>query len=288
MNLRPITSLLLAACTAVLLAQTHPVQVTPLEIPLWSTPLQGISGPQPSMGVFCPLAAEAKDMTIVIVPGGGYGIISPYDRTLAEFFRSEGYPAVVIDYRVLPNRYPAALADVLRAIRLVKAAGHQWGLPTDKIVLLGESAGGQLAAIAATQPNFYRDPHDDLAATISARPDFLVLLYPVITTAGAWRHPSVDKWLGAEATDAFRSSLSPELHVTHSAPPAILFHAADDPIVPWKESLNFAAAYWTAGAPAELHIFPHGGHGHAFAYSPAISETWRSLLLLWLAAQDRN
>lgn len=259
--------------------------VAPMKVPLWPVQLQ-LAGAQPQLEIYRPLAAQSKDITVLIVPGGGYGIISPYDRVLAEFFRSEGYPAAIVDYRTLPSHYPAALADVMRAVRMVRAHGKSWNLPVDRIALLGESAGGQLAAITATQPDFYRDPNDDLAATISAKPDLLVLLYPLVSAVSPTRHGSVDRWLGTYATDRFRASISPELHVSGDAPPTILFHAADDPIVSWQNSLDLAEAYWRVGASAELHVFPHGGHGHEFAYSSAISETWRSLLLRWLEAHE--
>jgi acetyl esterase/lipase len=223
----------------------------------------------------------------VILPGGGYGSLSPYERLYAEFFRSLGYGAAVVDYRVGPNPYPAAYADGLRALRLVRRHGAEWGLASRRIVLLGASAGGHLAALVATRPDFYRDPQDELAGQVSARPDGLILLYPVISAVAPYRHAaSFSHWFGPEASEALRSAVSPELHVTRDNPPAIIFHAADDPVVPVENSLVFARACWRAGVPAELHVFPRGGHGFRFAYDAEVSPRWRDLVRQWLEIQQ--
>jgi acetyl esterase/lipase len=275
--------LLLAFMLSVYAAAQNAVRITevePLRMQLWAADNGA------SMDVFRPLAPISMDTLILIVPGGGFVSLSPYDRLLAEFFRQEGYPAAVVNYRVLPARYTESVADVMRAIRLLRTQGTAWGITVNRIAVLGESAGGMLAAITATQPALVVDSQDGLASTVSARPDLLILLSPVISAVAANRYHGVDKWIGADATQALRERITPELHVPANAPPAILFHAADDPVVPYEGTLDLARAYWKAGAPAELHLFPSGGHGHAFYDSPAISQAWRQQILLWLSLQS--
>jgi acetyl esterase/lipase len=261
--------------------------VEPEIIPLWpdDSPNNPAGGPRPTLEIYRTFApARPADATIVILPGGGYRFLSPYEKIMAEYFRGLGYTTVVVNYRVMPNRYPAALADALRAIRLVRARVGEWHLPVKHLALLGGSAGGHLAALVSTNGESYRDPHDDLAGRISARPDRLILLYPTISTEASYRHPVIDQWLGPDANDELRRQTSPDKHVDRLAPPTIIFHAADDTIAVPDNSLAFAQACHAAGVPVELHLFPHGGHGRVFAYDAGNSPRWRALLQDWLSA----
>lgn len=262
--------------------------VAPRVVELWpdGSPNNPPGGPRPTMEIYAPFVPEhAQPATIVICPGGGYSGLSPYERLFAEFFRGLGYTAVVVNYRVAPNRHPAPFADATRAIRLLRANAKEWKIPADRLALMGGSAGGHLAALVGTRPDFYRDPADDLAATVPARPDRLILAYPVISGVTGGAPPrSFERLLGADAPEELRKTLSPERHVSAATPPVFVFHAADDPLVGVEHSLLFARACWSAGVPAELHVFPRGGHGRLFAYAADVSPRWRSLLQDWLAA----
>lgn len=240
------------------------------------------------MEIYAPFVpSNSQSAVVVILPGGGYGSLSPYERLFAEYFRGLGYTAVVVNYRVAPNRHPAPFSDAVRAIRLLRKNAKEWGVPAERLVLMGGSAGGHLAALVATRPDLHVDPSDDLAATVSARPDRLILAYPVISAVppAPWGADtqSFKRLLPEDAPDALRREVSADLHVTRSNPPVFLFHAADDPVASVENSIAFARACWSAGVPAELHVFPRGGHGRAFAYAANTSARWRALVQEWLS-----
>lgn len=258
----------------------------PRVVPLWpaGSANNPPDGPTPMLEIFSPVVpAHAQPATIVILPGGGFAGLSPYERRFGEYFAALGYPTVVVSYRVAPHRYPASFADAARAIRLVRKHGKEWQLSSNRIVLLGGSAGGHLAAMIATQPDLYRDPDDDLAGMLSARPDRLILLYPVVTAIEPFAYASFERLLGPNATDELKAQVSPERHVTASTPATLLIHAADDPVVNVQNSVFFAEACWRAKVPAELHVYPRGGHGKQFAYDAEMSPLWRDVVQLWLA-----
>ncbi len=260
----------------------------PQVVALWpdGSPNNSADGPRPTMEIFLPFApAHAIAATIVICPGGGYAGLSRFERLFAEYFRGLGYTAVVVNYRVAPHRFPAAYADATRAIRLLRTHAAEWRVPAGRIALMGGSAGGHLAALVATRPDFHLDAADELAGKVSARPDRLILAYPVISAVKECAHcQSFERLLGPSPPDSLRQQVSPELHVTAQTPPAFIFHAADDPLVPVENSLVFARACWAEKVPAELHVFPRGGHGRLFAYAADVSPRWRALLQEWLAA----
>ena len=256
-------------------------------VPLWAdgSPNNPAEGARPMLEIFSPFdPAHAIAATIVILPGGGYGGLSPYERLFAEYFRGLGYTAAVVTYRVAPHRYPAAYADATRAIRLLRANAKEWNVPAQRLALMGGSAGGHLAALVATRPDLYRDSEDDLTTTIPARPDRLILAYPVISAVTDPHRRSFDRLLGSDAPEELRQQVSPELHVSAATPACFVFHAADDTQVPVAHSILFARACWDAKVPAELHVFPRGGHGRLFAYAADVSPRWRALLEQWLNA----
>lgn len=270
------------------LAASPPSATEVRSIPLWPEGSHNnpAAGRRPSMEIYRPFSPEHSiPATIVILPGGGYSSLSAFERLFAEYFRGLGYTAVVVNYRVAPNRYPAPYADAARAIRLLRARGSEWGVPAQNLALMGGSAGGHLAALVTTQPKIYRDPDDEYAETVSIVPDRLILAYPVISAVKECAHcQTFERLLGPNPPAELRRRLSPELHVSAQTPPVFLFHAADDPLVPVENSIVFAQACWAQKVPAELHVFPRGGHGRLFAYAADVSPRWRALLQEWLAA----
>jgi acetyl esterase/lipase len=280
------TTLAMIACVISSLASGAESASDPRVVPLW--PAGSANNPRdaqpPLLEIFYPVVpARAQPVTMVILPGGGFAGLSPYERRFGEYFAALGYPTVVVSYRVAPHRHPASFADAARAIRLLRKHGTEWKLPVQRIALLGGSAGGHLAAMIATQPDLYRDPDDDLAASISARPDRLILLYPVITAIEPFAYASFERLLGPDATDELKARVSPERHVSPNTPATLLIHAADDPVVNVQNSVVFAEACWRAKVPAELHVYPRGGHGKQFAYDAEMSPLWRDVVQRWLA-----
>lgn len=254
----------------------------PVRVPLWDN-----AGDVPFLEIFPALLSPAAiDATVILFPGGGYAGLSPYDGApLAEFFRALGLGTAVVHYRVAPARFPDPYHDATRAIRLVRCHGGAWRLPARRIILMGLSAGGHLAALAATAPDLSIHPDDDLKDAVPANSDGLILGYPVIRTASGFGHSSIDRLLGPDAPEEERRKISPELLVTPSTPPAFLFHAADDDVVNAANSIAFAQACWSSGVRAHLHLFPRGGHGYRFFQDPAIGLPIRDLLRHWIASE---
>lgn len=221
---------------------------------------------------------------VLVCPGGGYCCRADHEGTpFAELFQKAGMASGVIHYRVSPNRHPAPFADVARAIRLVRKNAKEWGVDPNRIGLMGFSAGGHLASTVGVQPNLWLDPNDDLAKKFSARPDRLILGYPVISFIHRSHGGSCQNLFGEDVCDAARLQLSNELHVNKDTPPTFLFHTANDSVVPVPNSLRFAEACSNFGVPHELHVFEDGPHGVGLALDRPKLRIWTELLLAWLS-----
>jgi len=146
---------------------------------------------------------------------------------------------------------------------------------------MGFSPGGHLAATVATRPDLYHAPNDEFVGQHSARPDRVILCYPVISLVLNPHQGSIEALLGKNATADQRRQLSAELHVTADTPPAFLFHTADDPVVPVEHSYLFASACARHKAPVEAHIYPHGRHGVGLATDAPVLRQWPALLVHW-------
>lgn len=222
---------------------------------------------------------------VLVCPGGGYHIRANHEGApFAELFGLLGMCAGVINYRVSPNRHPAPFADVARAIRYVRANADTLGVDPGRIALMGFSAGGHLASTVGIQPNLWVDPEDDLSKTVSARPDRLILGYPVVSAVSGGHNGSFVNLLGEEPSkdDAVRRQLSNELHVGKDAPPAFIFHTANDNVVPVPNALRLALAYAEAGVSCELHVFKEGVHGVGLAMHIPKLRSWTELMTEWM------
>lgn len=241
---------------------------------------------QPSITPFLPPAGKSNGTAIVIFPGGGYQHLA-FDKEgadVARWLNGLGVSAFVVTYRLGPRyQHPAMLHDAQRAVRLVRAGAERWGLNAQRVGVMGFSAGGHMAATAGThfEPGAPMNP--DAIERVSSRPDFMVLLYPVITMDDHWaHHGSRVNLLGGSPSDALVHLMSNETQVTAQTPPAFIVATTDDATVPVRNSVMFYDALEAAKVPAELHIFESGRHGFGLAPADPVLSTWLSLCEAWM------
>jgi acetyl esterase/lipase len=245
----------------------------------------------PTLTILSPRQGAENGSAVVILPGGGYARLAGdlEGREVADWFTARGFRAFVLAYRLASNGYllPVPLLDARRAIQTVRARAADYHIAPNRIVLIGFSAGGHLAALAATQPV----PGDPAAADpverASSRPDYLVLGYPwlgAITTDTS--HLSYCKLFNVMSTcDQLRAAYTPQLFVSSSTPPTFIYHTFTDKTVPVEQSLDFYEALVRAGVPAEMHIFANGPHGTGLGKGDPALDKWPALLENWLRAQ---
>jgi len=246
----------------------------------------------PTIEVYLPAKQIATGKAVVIFPGGGYGILA-YDwegTDFAKWLNSQGIAGIVVKYRLpksasLTDPKEVPLMDAQRAIRLVRQNASSWNIDPSKVGIMGFSAGGHLASTLSTQYSHTVDRTMDAVDALSARPDFSVLVYPVITFVNPAIHSgSMKALLGDNDTDDLKRRFSAELNVTSETPPTFLVHAGDDTGVPVENSLLYYAALRAKGVSASLHVYPKGGHGFAFGMGKGPVENWRDVLLDWMKA----
>lgn len=255
-------------------------------LPLWperSGLNQDYQG-QSQFSVFPPPEKGRTGKAVIVCPGGGYAHLADHEADcVAELLTGRGHVAFVLRYRVSPHRFPEPQVDAGRAVRVVRNRANEWGVDPNAIGLMGFSAGGHLVSCVGTQPELCQDDQDDLVGQFSARPDFMILGYPVISLLPPYAHEgSAENLLGPNPSTDMRRRLSSELHVTPETSQAFIFHTADDPAVPVENSLAFAAACRANHVPVELHVFPHGPHGVGMAKENPRLRVWSDLLLAWL------
>lgn len=298
---KPVLTLIVALMTAFAYAQVQ-------TLPLWegTPPLQTSMDLQeevrqegiirianvqiPTIEVYLPAKQIATGQAVVIFPGGGYGILA-YDwegTDFAKWLNSQGIAGIVVKYRLpisksLADPKEVPLLDAQRAIRLVRQNAAAWNIDPAKVGVMGFSAGGHLASTLSTQYNHEVERPKDAVDALSARPDFSILAYPVISFRDAAVHSGSRKNLvGENASQELMDRFSGELNVNAETPPTFLVHAQDDKGVPIENSLLYYTALHKNGVKASLHIYPTGGHGFAFGLGKGSVETWRDVLLAWM------
>lgn len=221
---------------------------------------------QPTLEVYLPAKDKASGAAIVICPGGGYAFLS-YDHEgteIAKAFNEIGVAAFVLKYRlpsdaIMKDKSIGPLQDAQMAIKTVREGAAKWNLNPQKIGIIGFSAGGSLAALTGSH---FDNAKISNTNNTSLRPDFMVLLYPVISMTDSLTHKgSHDNLLGSTPTSEQISYFSNEVNVTPNTPPTMLVHAEDDNVVNVKNSLYYYQALLKNKVPAELIIYPKGGHG---------------------------
>jgi acetyl esterase/lipase len=264
--------------------------VGPIEL-LWPKGAPGAVGEEerdrPSLSVYLAAAEKANGAAVVVCPGGGYGALAKghEGHDVAVWLNERGVSAFVLGYRLAPRyRHPAPMLDVQRALRTVRARAEEWKVDPQRIGVWGFSAGGHLASTAVTHFDEGRADAEDPVERAGCRPDFGILIYPVIALDRPYTHQGSKKnLLGDRAGDAaLVEDLSCEKRVTEKTPPCFLMHTSGDTGVPPENSIDFYLALRKAKVPAELHIYERGPHGFGLAPRDPVLSTWPERLHQWL------
>lgn len=280
----PVGCILLASA---LFAQTPN---TPKADLLWPDGAPGALGTQdedrPTLAPYLVPQGRGAGSAVIVCPGGGYEHLS-MDKEgdqIARWLNSIGVAAFVLKYRLGPKyRHPAELGDAQRAIRIVRQKASEYRVLPDRIGIMGFSAGGHLASTAGTHFETVNANAADPIDRLGSRPDFLVLVYPVISFTTPYTHRgSLRALLGDNPDPKLVESLSNELQVTAQTPPTFLFHTTTDTTVPPENSVLFYLALRKAGVPAEMHIYERGPHGVGLAQTDEALSSWPSRLAGWM------
>ena len=249
----------------------------------------------PWLSVFLPKTDADARTAVIICPGGGYAFEAETKEgvDVAKRLNADGIAAFVLKYRLPHGEAPAAdqlpmpQQDMLRAIQLVRSRAAEWKLDPKRIGVMGFSAGGHLAATAATMYDEANElPVHDAISKQSARPDFAVLLYAVISMEPNVGHTgSRNNLIGKTADATLSRRFSTDEHVTANTPPLFIAQAKDDKTVPFHNAELMNAAAEKAGVPHEFISFDHGGHGFGLGDN-ADTKTWFPKCLEWLRKQD--
>jgi acetyl esterase/lipase len=245
----------------------------------------------PTLTIFDPQPGHDNGSAVIVLPGGAYMNLAANleGRQIADWFTARGFRAFILSYRLPHNGYllPIPLLDAQRAIQTVRGRARDYFIAPNRIVLIGFSAGGHLAALAATQFVPGNPDADDPIERASSRPDYLVLGYPWIGAISSdTSHLSYCQEFNLmDQCEALRAKYSPDLFVTKDMPPTFWFHTFNDQTVPVEQGLRFYEALVKAGVPAEAHIFANGSHGSGLGKGDAALDQWPNLLEIWLRAQ---
>lgn len=242
---------------------------------------------QPTLTVF--KAAKPNGSAVIICPGGGYSIlaIEKEGYKVAQRFQQIGVTAFVLKYRlpndlIMENKSFGPLQDAQQAIYLVRKQASQWGIAPNRIGIMGFSAGGHLASSLCTH---YTDSKINNKEQISLRPDFSILIYPVINFDSLSHRGSVNKLLGTHPEPKQQLYFSSEFQVGAQTPPAFLVHANNDKTVVPQNSIRYNEALVSNGIAAELHLYQAGGHGFGL-YNKSTSDDWFERLSNWLKSNQ--
>ena len=238
----------------------------------------------PTITVFQPLTEKANGTAIIIFPGGGYQVLltKREGSDIAKAFNQNGITAFVVKYRlpddsVMINKSIGPLQDAQQAIRFVRSNAAQWNLDPSKIGVMGFSAGGHLAASASTLFKKTLIPNPD---HVSVRPDFSILINPVISFSKKLGHPlTIQNLLGKNPSSLQRKHFSNELNIDDQTPPAMLIHAVKDTVVVVENSLQYFEALRRRKIQTSIHVYANGEHGLLTA--PSFDE-WFGRCLFWL------
>jgi acetyl esterase/lipase len=243
---------------------------------------------EPTLNFFLANNNDSKNAAVIICPGGGYSLLSheKEGNKVAEWFNSIGVSAFVLKYRlpsdvIMIDKTTGPLQDAQEAMRTLRRRAQEWNLDPTKIGVIGFSAGGHLASTLSTH---YNDKVYDSKDTISARPDFSILVYPVISMEEGITHKgSKENLLGENTSSELIEKYSNQKQVDSNTPKTFLVHATDDSAVPVENSINYYLALKKHKVPAEIHLYEDGGHGFGLGIEGTNKE-WPKACEKWLTA----
>jgi acetyl esterase/lipase len=288
-------SVSLAAATSALAANSV--------IPLWP---EGVPNAKPNLGhekitdgrisnvsaptltIYAPAIDRPNGTAVIICPGGGYGLLSNEREGLqyANWLSTLGITPFILKYRLAEFGHPAPLQDVLRAMRIVRSRAKELKINPDRIGVMGSSAGGHLTASSGTLFDHASGKTGARLDSENARPDFLILMYPVITMKDPAAHArSRTNLLGKNPTEEALRLMSLENQVTTKTPPTLLIHTQEDESVPVENSILFYQALTRAKVPAEMYLFERGTHGMGMRDGLGTASNWPKRAEEWLAAR---
>jgi acetyl esterase/lipase len=239
----------------------------------------------PSLTAYFPEPGKANGAAVIVIPGGGYsGIANNHEGIdVAKKFVESGVTAFLLKYRlpddrIMKDRAIGPIQDAQRAIQIIRERAVEWRLDTGRIGVIGFSAGGHLASTLGTH---YDHSYIDNKRHVNLRPDFMILVYPVINMGEYTHMGSKTNLIGKEANDQQVDRFSNEKQVRKTTPPVFLIHAQDDGAVPVQNSLLFYEQILKNSVKAEMYLYQQGGHGFGM-YNKAEKEQWMDRVLNWL------
>ncbi len=266
--------------------RAHAQAGKPVKVGLWNKRAPVGDGTIQEVEVFITMHQPQKPngAAIVICPGGGYGglVTGGEGHGIAQWLNRHGIAGVVLEYRLPKGKSMVPLLDAQRAIRTVRANAKAWKIDPQRVGIMGFSAGGHLASTAGTHFDTGNPTAADAVDRLSCRPDFMVLVYPVITMGDKGHGGSRNNLLGKGATAKLVELFSNEKQVTEKTPPTFLAHAKDDRPVPPENSKMFFDALRQNKVAAEYLELPSGGHG-LNGYKGPMWDAWQNRSLAWLA-----
>ncbi|MFO7620600.1 MAG: alpha/beta hydrolase [Bacteroidales bacterium] len=243
----------------------------------------------PDLTVFLPPAEKANGTAVLICPGGGYSVLA-FDHegnAIAQWLNEQGIAGIILKYRlpsdrIMKDKSSGPLQDAQEAMRTIRRNAKKWNIDPDKTGVIGFSAGGHLASTLSTH---YAERVYDVKDNISARPDFSLLIYPVISFDAAFTHMgSRNNLIGPDPGEEKVKHFSNELQITPDTPPAFLIHSADDKAVPVRNSISYFNGMQKYGIISEMHVFQKGGHGYGLAPKGGTESSWPELCIRWMKA----
>jgi acetyl esterase/lipase len=241
----------------------------------------------PELYIFLPPAEKATGTAVLICPGGGYAglAVAHEGYAIAKWLNDNGIAGIILKYRIpsdliMKDKSVGPLQDVQEAMRVIRRNSTGWKINPDRVGVIGFSAGGHLASTLSTH---FDEKVYDVADNFSARPDFSILIYPVITFDASFTHTgSRNNLIGVNPTPEAVAHFSNELQITEKTPPVFLVHSADDNVVPVKNSLVYFEGIQKYKSLSELHIFQKGGHGYGLSVGKGTQSAWPGMCLSWI------